>query len=46
MILGIYIDWALSVKTDKHPKFQHMIKDNAKGLFDVVLVWELDCFAQ
>ena len=44
-ILGTYIDRALSAKTDNHPEFQHMIKDSAKGLFDVVLVWKLDRFA-
>lgn len=37
-ILGTYIDRALSAKTDNRPEFQHMIKDSAKGLFDVVLV--------
>ena len=45
-ILGTYIDRALSAKTDNRPEFQHMIKDSAKGLFDVVLVWKLDRFAQ
>ena len=46
MILGTYIDRALSAKTDNRPEFQHMIKDSAKGLFDVVLVWKLDRFAR
>ena len=41
-ILGTYIDRALSAKTDNRPEFQHMIKDSAKGLFDVVIVWKLD----
>lgn len=45
-ILGTYIDWALFAKTDNRPEFQHMIKDSAKGLFDVVLVWKLDRFAR
>lgn len=45
-ILGTYIDRALSAKTDNRPEFQHMIKDSAKGLFDVVLVWKLDRFAR
>ena len=46
MILGTYIDRALSAKTDNRPEFQHMIKDSAKGWFDVVLVWKLDRFAR
>ena len=46
MILGTYIDRALSAKTDNRPEFQHMIKDSAKDLFDVVLVWKLDRFAR
>ena len=46
MILGTYIDRALSAKTDNRPEFQHMIKDSTKGLFDVVLVWKLDRFAR
>lgn len=45
-ILGTYIDRALSAKTDNRPEFQHMIKESAKGLFDVVLVWKLDRFAR
>lgn len=45
-ILSTYIDRALSAKTDNRPEFQHMIKDSAKGLFDVVIVWKLDRFAR
>lgn len=45
-ILGSYIDRALSARTDNRPEFQRMIKDSAKGLFDVVLVWKLDRFAR
>ena len=45
-ILGTYIDRALSAKTDHRPDFQRMIKDSAKGLFDVVIVWKLDRFAR
>ena len=32
--------------TDARPQFQKMIKDSAKGLFDVVIVWKLDRFAR
>lgn len=45
-IIGSYIDRALSAKTDNRPDFQRMIKDSAKGLFDLVLVWKLDRFAR
>ena len=41
-----YIDRALSAKTDHRPDFQCMIKDSAKGLFDVIVVWKLDRFAR
>ena len=45
-ILSSYIDRALSAKTDNRPEFQRMIKDSAKHLFDVVIVWKLDRFAR
>lgn len=44
-IIDTYIDRALSAKTDNRPSFQQMIKDSSKGLFDVIIVWELDRFA-
>lgn len=46
IILSTYIDRALSAKTDNRPEFQHMVKDSAQGLFDMVLVWKLDRFAR
>ena len=45
-ILGTYIDRAMSAKTDNRPDFQRMIKDSAKGMFDVIIVWKLDRFAR
>ncbi len=45
-ILGDYIDRAMSAKTDNRPQFQKMMKDSAKGMFDVVIVWKLDRFAR
>jgi len=45
-ILNTYIDRAFSAKTDNRPQFQKMMKDSAKQLFDVVLVWKLDRFAR
>ena len=45
-IVGTYIDRALSAKTADRPEFQRMIKDSAKKLFEVVLVWKLDRFSR
>ena len=45
-IIDIYIDRALSAKTDNRPSFQQMIKDSSRKNFDVVLVWKLDRFAR
>ena len=45
-IVGTYIDRALSTKTADRPEFQRMIKDSAKELFEIVLVWKLDRFSR
>ena len=45
-IVGDCIDRAYSAKTDARPQFQKMIRDSAKHLFDVVIVWKLDRFAR
>ena len=45
-VVGTYIDRALSAKTARRPEFQRMIRDSAKGLFDLVIVWKLDRFAR
>ncbi len=45
-VVDNYIDRAFSAKTDNRPNFQKMIKDSAKGQFDVVIVWKLDRFAR
>lgn len=45
-IVDNYIDRALSAKTDNRPSFQKMIRDSAKGEFDVIIVWKLDRFAR
>ena len=45
-IVGDYIDRAFSAKTDNRPNFQKMIKDSAKHLFELVIVWKLDRFAR
>ncbi|MDR0935652.1 MAG: recombinase family protein, partial [Oscillospiraceae bacterium] len=45
-VIDSYIDRALSAKTDNRPQFQQLMKDSAKELFEVVLVWKLDRFAR
>ena len=45
-VLRHYIDRAYSAKTDNRPEFQNMIKDSAKHLFDMVIVWKLDRFSR
>lgn len=46
VVIDTYIDRALSAKTDNRPDFQRMIKDSARRLFDVIIVWKLDRFAR
>ena len=46
VIVGHYIDRAVSAKTDNRPEFQRMIRDSAKKTFDVVIVWKLDRFSR
>lgn len=46
VIIGEYIDRALSAKTDNRPNFQKMVKDSYKRLFDTVIVWKVDRFAR
>lgn len=46
LIVGKYIDRALSGTTDKRPQFLQMIADSAHGGFDTVLVYKLDRFAR
>jgi DNA invertase Pin-like site-specific DNA recombinase len=45
-IVDTYIDRHITGKTDHRPKFQKMIKDSSKHLFDAVLVWKTDRFAR
>ena len=45
-IIEIYIDRALSAKTDNRPDFQRLIKDSGRKKFEVMLVWKLDRFAR
>lgn len=45
-VIGEYIDRAISGRTDDRPQFQQMITDSGKGLFEGVLVYQLDRFAR
>ena len=45
-ILKHYVDRAYSATTDNRPEFQNMIRDSAKKIFDLVIVWKLDRFAR
>jgi len=45
-VLCNYIDRAFSARTADRPKFQRMIDDSEKGLFEVVLIWKLDRFSR
>lgn len=45
-ILEIYINKALSAKTDDRPQLQSMIKDSSKKKFNVIIAWKLYCFAR
>jgi len=46
VVIGEYIDRALSGKTDDREDFQRMIKDSEKGHFDAVLMYTMDRFAR
>ena len=46
LILGTYIDQAMSGTNDNRPDFRRMIRDSAKKSFEVVLVYKLDRFSR
>jgi DNA invertase Pin-like site-specific DNA recombinase len=46
LVIGEYIDRAISGKTDDRPDFQRMIADAAKKQFKYIVVWKLDRFAR
>lgn len=46
IIVAEYIDRAKSATTDDRPDFQRMIKDSAKGNFQLLIVHKLDRFAR
>ena len=46
LVVGEYIDRALTGTSDKRPEFLCMIEDSKKKIFDYVLVYQLDRFAR
>lgn len=46
MVIGEYIDRAITGTKDARPDFQRMIEDAAKKQFELVIVWKLDRFAR
>lgn len=46
LVVGEYCDKALTGKTDKRPDFQRMIRDSAKGRFQVVITYKVNRFAR
>lgn len=46
VVLSEYIDRAQSATTDKRPEFLRMIEDSADGIFDTIIVYQLDRFAR
>ncbi len=46
VVVGEYIDRAISGKTDDRPDFQRMISDSGKGVFKYVIVYRLDRFTR
>ena len=45
-VVDIYIDRAISAKTDNRPDFQKMIHDSAKHTFEMIIVWKTDRFSR
>jgi len=46
VIIGEYIDRAISGRTDNRPEFQRLIGDCGKQIFDAVIVYRTDRFAR
>lgn len=46
VVVGEYIDRAITGRTDDRPDFQRMISDAAKKQFQRIIVWKLDRFAR
>nr|MCR5787226.1 recombinase family protein [Acholeplasmatales bacterium] len=46
VITGMYIDRALTGRSDDRPEFQRMIKESKSHGFDIVLVYKFDRFSR
>ncbi len=46
VIVGEYIDKALTGRTDRRPDFQRMLRDSERGVFKAVICWKMDRFAR
>lgn len=46
LIIGTYIDRAMSGTNDNRPDFKRMLADSAKKLWDFVIVYKLDRFSR
>ncbi len=46
LVVGEYIDRALTGRSDDRAGFQRMIEDSRRGEFERVIVWKLDRFAR
>lgn len=46
LVVGQYVDRALTGRSDDRPSFQSMIEDAKKGQFERVIVWKLDRFSR
>lgn len=46
IVIGEYVDKALSGRTDKRPDFQRMLRDAERGVFQAVICWKIDRFAR
>lgn len=46
VVIGEYIDKAMTGRVDQRPDFQRMIRDSEKGRFNCVLMWKMDRFAR
>ena len=45
-IVAEYADRGISGTTDERPEFQRMMKDSARGKFNILVVWKVDRFAR
>lgn len=46
VVIGEYIDRAMTGRNDDRPDFQRMIKDSYQKKFDALIVWKLDRFSR